>query len=129
MGSDYFSKRINKDNTSQIVASAPPVDQPVIVQQVFVVQQPGTQPVYVGDQVVQPGQQVQYLPPVYNQQQPLIQPQVVNQQPQQQFEEEPRKRQRHVSNGDPRCVTWCCHGVMVVEMLLNVSAACAVVLF
>ena len=101
---------MSADNAGQVVASAPPADQPVIVQQVFVVQQPGTQPVYVGDQVVQPGQQIQYPPSVYNQQQPLIQPQVVHQQPQQQFEQEPTKRKRHVSNGDPKCVTWCCNG-------------------
>lgn len=89
--------------------TAPPCEQPVIVQQVFVVQQPGAQPVYVGDNIVQADQ-----PPPYHQigqqsiQQPLV-PQPVIEQPQQPVSAVQGRRKRTTSgNGDPECVKYCC---------------------
>ena len=87
--------------------SAPPCEQPVIVQQVFVVQQPGAQPVYVGDNIVKTDQ-----PPPYSQhplvQQPLV-PKPALEQPQQPVPavQGRRKRQKN-ENGDPEGTKDCC---------------------
>ena len=90
--------------------TAPPPEQPVIVQQVFVVQQPGAQPVYVGDNVVSADQ-----PPPYSQvdqqalvQQPLV-PQPVVEQPQQPLPEVQGIRRRLINgDGAPESVKYCC---------------------
>ena len=81
--------------------SAPPCEQPVIVQQVFVVQQSGSQPVYVRDNMVKTDQ-----PPPYSQhslvQQPLVAKPALEQ-PQQPVPAVQRRRKRR-NNGDPECM-------------------------
>merc|ERR1712227_148418 len=82
---------------SVVEPTAPPCEQPVVVQQVFVVQQPGAQPVYVGDNIVTADQ-----PPPYNliSQQPHVQPVPAVQ--------GKRKKRRKNGNGDPEFVKCCC---------------------
>ena len=97
---------------------SPPI---VELQQVCVGQQPGAQPVYVGDSIVPADQ-----PPTYSQvgQQPLVQqplaPEPVVEQPQQSVPPVQRRTKRR-NNGDPQCMknrTGCNVAILMILLLL-----------
>ena len=100
---------------------SPPI---VELQQVCVGQQPGAQPVYVGDNIVSADQ-----PPTYSQvgQQPLVQqplaPEPVVEQPQQSVPPVQRRTKRR-NNGDPQCMKnrtgWNVAILMILLLLLLV---------